>query len=179
MTIKDRVINDYFDWMYEIVCGDRYSDSVSFRKLLGYLHNTEFVWSIPMDENRACDGMDLRYRFARRRSGVEEMYLKGPCSVLEMMVALSIRCEVEIMDNPLMGDRTQQWFWGMIANLGLGSMTDNRFDEEYVQRVLDQFLNREYEPNGRGGLFTVRNCDRDLRTVEIWYQLNWYLNTIS
>lgn len=179
MTIKDRVINDYFDWLCEIVCGERHTESLSFRKLLGYLHNTEFVWSVPMDENRAWDGVDLRYRFACRRSGVEEMYLKGPCSVLEMMVALAVRCEIEIMDDPLMGDRTGQWFWGMIVNLGLGAMSDDRFDENYVREVVERFLYRDYDSDGKGGLFTVKNCDRDLRTVEIWYQLNWYLNTIS
>ena len=37
---------------------------------------------------------------------------------------------------------------------------------------------REYAPDGRGGLFTIRNCEEDLRKVEIWYQLCWYLDTI-
>ena len=40
-------------------------------------------------------------------------------------------------------------------------------------------MNREYEPNGKGGLFTIRGCEEDLTEVEIWYQLNWYLNTIT
>lgn len=82
------------------------------------------------------------------------------------------------MDDPDVGDRTGQWFWGMIKNLGLGSMTDARFDEEYVESVIERFLNREYEPDGRGGLFRIRNCTEDLRNVEIWYQMCWYLDTI-
>ena len=82
------------------------------------------------------------------------------------------------MDDPGVGDRTGQWFWGMIVNLGLGSMTDGRYDRRFVEGVLNRFLNREYEPDGRGGLFRIKHCNRDLRTVEIWYQLCWYLDSI-
>jgi hypothetical protein len=105
--------------------------------------------------------------------------LDGPCSVLEMMIALAIRCEETIMDDPDIGDRTRQWFWGMIINLGLGGMTDANFDPDFVDDSVLRFLNRDYEPDGRGGLFTIRNCHRDLRDVEIWYQLCWYLDSIT
>ena len=67
----------------------------------------------------------------------------------------------------------------MIVNLGLGSMTDNRYEAYVVDDILDRFLDREYEPDGKGGLFTIRGCKHDLRKVEIWYQTCWYLNTIT
>jgi hypothetical protein len=105
--------------------------------------------------------------------------LDGPCSVLEMMIALAIRCEENIMDDPLIGDRTRQWFWSMISSLGLSGMTDTRFDNKSVDRVLETFLDRDYKPNGEGGLFTIKRCEKDLRKVEIWYQLLWYLDTIT
>lgn len=180
--MRDKIINEYFEWMYDLVCNGRYSNDISYRKLLMYLHKTKFVYSILLDENRAADGEDLRRRFALRVYGNSNMrrYLDdNPCSVLEMMVALAIRCEECIMDDTRYGDRTAQWFWGMIVNLGLGSMNDNRYDLRYVESMVTRFLNREYEPNGKGGLFTVRNCDRDLRDVEIWNQLSWYLNSIT
>ena len=104
--------------------------------------------------------------------------LDGPCSILEMMVALAIRCEEGIMDDPDIGDRTGQWFWGMVTNLGLGSMSDENFDRKYVDEVIERFLNRKYDPDGRGGLFRVRNCKYDLREVEIFHQLCWYLDNI-
>ena len=139
------------------------------------------IFLLPKDENRAEDGIALRYRFAYgyHSPASAETFLDGPCSVLEMMVALAIRCEETIMDNPLIGDRTGQWFWGMIVSLGLGSMMDDRFDEDYVDFVINRFLNREYEPNGKGGLFTIKNCVQDLRDVEIWYQICWYLDSIT
>ena len=181
MELRDTVNNEYFDWMYNLMCGERYSKEISYKKLLMHLHRTEFIFSIPKDQNRAEDGIDLRHRFTHR-CGYESMteYLNDrPCSVLEMMIALAIRCEENIMDNARLGDRTGQWFWGMIVNLGLGSMTDSRYNRDYVNEVLDRFLNRKYERNGKGGLFRIDNCARDLRKVEIWCQLCWYLDSIE
>lgn len=181
MTL-DILNNEYFEWMCELVRDTRYTRRLSYKKLLKYLHDRDFEFIIEMDSNRAEDGTDLRYRFAYdyKRSGPSTIgYLDdGPCSVLEMMVALAIRCEEHIMDDPEMGNRTGHWFWIMIENLGLRSMSDNNFDERYVEKVIDRFLNREYNENGEGGLFTVRNCGLDLRTVEIWYQMCWYLDEI-
>lgn len=181
MSLRHAINNEYFEWMYNLVCGDRYAKEISFRFLLNHLHNTEFTFSIPKDQNRAEDGIDLRRRFTMT-CGYEEMseYLYDrPCSVLEMMVALSIRCEETIMDDPNVGDRTSQWFWNMIVSLGLGSMRDSRYDADYVALRIDRFLRRDYDPCGRGGLFTIKNCDRDLRDVEIWCQLCWYLDATT
>ena len=177
------VQSDYFDWMCDLVCKDRFADNNSYRKLLSYLHNIEFRYRIQNDSDRACDGVHLRHRYALYCDEYDYNYIQEclsgePCTVLEMMVALAIRCEETIMDDPSFGDRTGQWFWRMIVNLGLGSMTDNRFDRAYVTEVLVDFLNREYEPSGRGGLFTVRNCDRDFRMMPIWNQMMLYLDTM-
>lgn len=181
--IEHEINEDYFEWLYEGMCGNRYSKNISYRKLLEHLHNTNFRYTISNDKNRASDGIDLRYSFALSQGCEDEPelitdYLKGPCSVFEMMVALAQRCE-SVMDDPKIGDRTGQWFWGMINNLGLGGMNDNRYDKQYVNDVIDTFLDREYKSNGKGGLFTIRNCEYDLREVEIWYQLCWYLDMIS
>ena len=131
-----------------------------------------------MDENRAEDGVDLRWRFAcERGNDIYDGDIEGPCSMLEMMVALAIRCEA-FMDDPTIGDRTAQWFWEMVVSLGLGAMYNRRFDRKYVEEVVSRFLDRDYEPNGKGGLFTIRNYDRDLRDMEITHQLYAYLNSI-
>lgn len=165
--------HSYEQWLYDIVCKNLFSINTSYSQLLSYLSHREFTVVIPKDINRADDGVDLRLRYEMITG---EYPNRGkPCSVLEMMIALAIRCEETIMDNPAYGDRTAQWFWSMIKNLGLYSMTDNRFDFEYASFVVDRFLNREYEPNGEGGLFKINNCKYDLRTIEIWYQLCWYL----
>lgn len=178
---REEVLNDYFEWLFNLVSGKRYSKKVSFRHLLIHLHDIEFTYIIQKDQNRADDGIALRYRFAcgYRSPAAAETYLDGPCSVLEMMVALALRCEETIMDDTAFGNRTQQWFWNMIVSLGLGPMVDERFDKQEADYIIRRFLDRDYKPNGHGGLFTIRKCDRDLRKVEIWVQLLWYLDSIT
>ena len=174
---RRNVENDYFEWLYNLVCEKRYSHSTSFRKLLMHLHGTEFVYSIPMDENRAQDGIALRWRFIYDNEYPTRVLddLDGPCSILEMMIALSFKCE-DFMDDPAIGDRFEQWFWHMIVSLGLGAMTDDFFNRGEVEESIRRFLDRTYESNGKGGLFTIRNCNQDLRRVEIWRQMCWYLD---
>ena len=181
---RDRIIDEYFTWLYNLTSENRYSDNISYKKLLMHLHYTEFRYLMLQDRNRAEDGMELRYRFAIThdydREEVNEVLaiLDRPCTVFEMMVALAVRCEETIMDDPSKGDRTGYWFWKMIVNLGLGSVLDHKFDKRLVDEKLNRFLERDYEPDGKGGLFRIRDCDRDLRTVEIWHQLCWYLDSI-
>lgn len=166
----------YFNWLYDLVCKERFSERLSYRRLLEHLHEIEFTWIFPMDANRAEEGCALRYRYHSMTGRFADD--DGPCSVLELMIALAIHCEESIMDDPVIGDRTGQWFWQMINNLGLGSMNDIRYDENRVEYVIDRFLNREYDSDGRGGLFRIRDCPRDVRDMEIWHQLCYFLNTI-
>lgn len=181
---KNSIINEYFEWMVNIVCGKRFSGKMTYKKLLSCLHMIPFRCVMRSDENRAADGVDLRWRFAvetgreNQNTWIRDC-LEGPCSVLEMLVALSIRTEETIMDNPALGDRTGQWFWGMIATLGLGAMNDNEFDKRVVENTVNTFLDRQYDSDGAGGLFRIRGIDVDLTEVDIWTQLCWYLDSIS
>lgn len=178
---QNALINEYFEWMYRLVHDSRVCRRAPYGNLLRRLYDTDFIYTIPLDGNRAEDGVNLRYRFGYEHNYSDSMiatYLDDrPCSILEMMIALAFRCEDHIMDSDV-GNRTGQWFWNMIENLGLLSMHNYNFDQNRVDRAIDIFLNREYERNGRGGLFTIEHCGRDLRHVEIWYQMCWYLDTI-
>lgn len=170
--------NEYFEWICKQVCKTRKKID-KYSNLLSTMHEIEFVYSIPMDVNRFEDGEALRYRFARERNyNNVPACLNEPCSVLEMMVALSIRCEEQIMDDPDKGNRTSIWFWDMIDNLGLSYMTNDKYDKRTAYNIFECLLERKYEPDGTGGLFTINNCKYDLRKVEIWYQMCWHLNDI-
>ena len=57
-------------------------------------------------------------------------------------------------------------------------MTDMNFDPDYVDDIVQRFLNRDFEPDGHGSLFVVRRCKFDLRKVEIWVAMLWYLDSI-
>lgn len=177
---RDRIQNLYFDWMVRLVCDGKYSRKLSWRKLFRLLHETEFIYILEMDANRADDGIDLRYRFAYEHNydwyDVEDTFEDRPCSVLEMMVALAQRCEEHITDDPDSGNRTGKWFFEMIDSLGLSDMDDDHFDKIAAADILIQFMRREYLPSGQGGLFTITDTSYDMRTKEIWYQMMWYLN---
>ena len=177
---RDRIRNAYFEWMIHLVCDGKYSRKLSWRKLFRLLHETEFVYILEMDGNRADDGIDLRYRFAYEsgyNANVIDAALNDyPCSVLEMMVALAQRCEEHITDDPESGNRTGKWFFEMIESLGLIDMDDKHFDKVSAADILVRFMRREYLPSGQGGLFTIGNDRYDMRAGEIWYQMMWYLN---
>ena len=177
--ISGQLYSDYFAWMYDMVCSDV---SDSYFKLFDYLNQVEFVALLPMDLNRAEDGRNLRYTFAYENNipshYISESFDGRPCSVLEMMVALAKRCEDAIMANTHYGDRTSVWFWTMIETLGIDDMTDENFNASKVSHVMYRFLNRTYSSDGSGGLFKINNRTKDMRKIEIWYQMNFYLDEL-
>lgn len=170
------IFNEYFLWLCDKVGA---ADEL-FHKLLWHLYTKRFIFEIDRDSNRASDGKSLRWQF-HLSSGIDkdaiDWVMPEWCSILEMMVALSMKCE-GIMDDPTYGDRTGEWFGSMLRSLGLNGQWDEVYDPDLVEDILENFLSHNYEPDGRGGLFTIKNCRYDLRNEEIWYQMNWYLNTI-
>lgn len=143
----------------------------TYRYLLEKLYDTTFRWSVEMDKNREIDGLALRDQVMGYANAMDE-----PCNVLEMLIALAQRCENDIMQDDTCGDRTYKWFWLMIDNLGLSSMTDKNYDENIVTHILSDFLDRKYDANGNGSIFYVHGSHKDLREVELWYQMCWFLN---
>lgn len=178
---KSKLENEYFDWMYHLVGNDnKVRNKISYRKLLSFLNSVIFVPMMDMDDNRRVDGIDFRYRFAYAEGYPDDYidkYLNDrDCSVLEMMIALAFKVEEEITEDYIYGDRTGQWFWSMIISLGLNRMTDDIFDLQYCETVIDRFMARQYDYDGKGGLFTIQHPYRDMREVDIWCQFMWYLD---
>lgn len=181
--IRIEVKNRYYEWLLETIgWKDGIWQGKSYRMLLRHLFNTEFWPSYPLDSNRAEDGMDLRYRYGyETRLEKEEirMYLDyRPCSMLEMMVSLCKKCEESLMYRPEDGDRTGNWFFDMVCSLGLADMNDENFREHTVDHILEQFMDHRYKANGRGGLYTIQHSGIDMRRLQIWDQMNEYLNEI-
>lgn len=167
----------YFEWMCNMLDPEK-----NYQKLLSTLYFKErFIPTLERDENRATDGLNLRYRFAYL-SGIPYPEVAAQidhrdCSMLEMMLALAIRCEEDITYDSYYGDRTAMWFWNMVESLGLKEMDDWHFYEDHVHKTIEWFLSRQYLPDGEGGLFTIKNTKEDLRQIEIWNQMCRYLNS--
>lgn len=177
--MRRSLVNDYINWMYEFVEDDRRGPC---SRLFSHLYDVDFRYSILHDENRFADGVKLRYRFGHENDISQPIIASSldnrPCSVLEMLIALTLRCEEDIMTDTDIGDRTAYWFWEMLDNLGIGHMNDFKYDEDIVDDAINRFLDREYGPRGEGGLFYVENPKRDMRNVELWYQMSWHLSEL-
>ena len=178
----------YFEWLCEKVNAD--DPDCSFRTLLGTMHSRIFRWYLDLDEDRAMDGIGLREIFIDELDVIGSIddlicdaddvddFLVRPCSVLEMLIALSMRIQEDIMWNPDKGDRTPVWFWLMIKNLGLNDLDDSHFYGEAcndrVIETLDIWMERQFKPNGEGSIFPVFESVTDFREVLIWYQMSEY-----
>ena len=87
----------YFNWLYDLVCDGKFHEDITYKKLLSALYDAEFIYFIPLDKNRVKDGIELRYRytnctiFLRKKKEDVDALLDKPCSILEMMVALSMQ----------------------------------------------------------------------------------------
>ena len=164
----------YIDWLAMIAFPDGVQRSVYSEVLLG-LYSTDFYGIVRGDENRAKDGVYLRYTFEDETG--EECDKCGECSVLEMMVALAMRCEDQLMFDPDEGDRTSIWFWEMFDNLGFSCLYDDAFDEREFRKILRTFLNREYYDDGYLGPFYIKNFEGKMTQIELWYQLGYYIES--
>ena len=164
----------YFEWLCQRVDGTK-PPYDKFYLLLGELHMESFSWLLDRDRNRALDGIDLRYQYANYAGeDVDQELANTPCTVLEMLIALSMDIDDQIMGQPGKPDYAR-WFWMMIDNLQLYSQDDESFNRIYVQQRLSDFMNRRISRNGEGGLFPMKRAWEDQRNVEIWQQANDYL----
>lgn len=165
------ILNDYFDWLYFMVV----PNGGKFRKLLTMLHTMEFKYFVEYDENRASDGVNLRWYYVDDGGDDEILRWKEPCTVLEMLIALAMHMDKIVGDREL---DIVHWFWLMLDNLDLAWMKDDKYDKTYVYGRVAMFLDREYEPDGNGNIIYIPDSPDDLRDVEIWNQMCWYLDSI-
>lgn len=165
---------DYFQWLLEKIDGFK-EPYFHYNLLLNELHDIKFEWSIERDENRSVDGKELRFIYMEEENIADIFYKDAPCTVLEVLIGLSIRCYEDIM----WGDETfkpADLFWIMIENLDLMRCDDEHFSRDYIHQQVEKWLKRGYKFNGIGGPFPLKKAHRDQRKVELWFQMCGYLN---
>jgi hypothetical protein len=174
---KCSLVDAYYSWLCDLINVNQRDKS--YWLLANALYRKDFVWTVPNDDNRSYEGKNLRERFCDER-GIEYYYDAFPseCSMLELIIALAYRCE-EIMVDQMDRMEMIDWFWRILANVGLEKFTDDEFYELHGQVLVDEILNkiidRTYLRSGKGGLFPLKFPKKDQRKVELWYQMNTYL----
>lgn len=164
----------YLEWLYgQIAAVKNRNPARSYWELARQLYRTPFIWMVPNDDNRAEDGKSLRDEFIDECDiqDLEVNWMAIGCSMLEMLIGLSRRAAFQSFGEP------SEWFEKFLTNLGI-HFSDAQYNgivRDEVDIALDRVNNRTYEPNGDGGLFPLRNADRDQRKIELWYQLSAYL----
>lgn len=171
--MSDSLDDQYLEWLYSLV--GRQAENVDHWKLLTQLFSNEFVMLVPNDDNRCVDGVALRDEFVRSdiRIRPSRLWLKTGCSVLEMLIGVARHLSFE------MDGETGEWFWHLIDNLGLTRYNDKRYNDRWVDHVIERLVWRQYSYDGNGGLFPLEQPHEDQRHVELWFQMEAYMLEMS
>lgn len=174
MTIKKKHQMDYFQWLSDQIVHRNHQ----YTTLLLQLYSTDFIWSVPNDDNRLEEGLYLRELYCSEMGcSLEQADFPINCSVFEMLVALSKSCYSQSSGMTQIKVSVASWFWQLLDNCGLIEAVDYQYDGQKVSFILNRFMNREYDRNGHnGGLFPLKKRNKDQRRVELWYQMASYLN---
>lgn len=157
---------EYYQWLISEIA---IPGNKSYNDMFERMHNLEFVWIVPNDDNRVQDGLDLRVQF---QNEVRDKVNLDGVTILEVLVALSRRVAFTG------GGDAPTWAWKLIKNLGLHKASDPLIGLKAtrVEEILYDLVWRTYDRNGRGGFFPLKHSLEDQTKVEIWYQMNAYVN---
>lgn len=169
---------NYFEWLLHGMNDNQWGyRTQEFSKLLNLMFKLRFKAVNHMDVIREEKIDDLRddffYDHDEHIKDVPDM--PAYPTVLELLISLSYSME-DVMSNQKYGNRTADWFWGMIINLGLEDLDDDEFDEGYAVAVFSRWLKREFAPDGNGSPFPMRDPPCDMTGVDIWRSFLWYVN---
>lgn len=168
----------YFRWLYDLVVPVLdIEGTCSYWTVCTAMHNIVFRDLVEHDSNRIAEGAELRNAFldSQPRAFPHDRndVLLPDATIFEVLVALARRANfmVEMTD--------EKWFQIFLKNLGLDLYSDSycmTHGTGHIFRVLRRFNNRTYRPNGKGGLFPLKNPGENQREVELWYQMGAWIN---
>lgn len=157
--------NGYFNWLMGIIGGPG-----EYKNAIELLWRTEYYSNIPNDQNRAVDGLKLRYYYEQETGKKCEKI--GPCSVLEMMIRLAMRTESGFLFDQKVGNRTNLWFWDMFFSAGFEKINESGQKKWANAHFLDKFLARETGTF----FFKMAKSPENFGQMEVWEQLCRYIS---
>lgn len=167
MMSDNHLREDYLNWL-DLQLGMGTPDT--YWGLTNLMFDQEFACVIQMDHNRVNDGLDLRNEYFHSQR-VWQSIIPEPCSFLEVLLGLSRRMAF------VAGGSKESWARQLILNLEFDKARDPliRSRQNKIVTTMARVISRTYDENGVGGFFPLAWPDRDQRDVELWYQLNSYV----
>ena len=173
--MNSSLAEDYLHWLGPQIRDEFVAVGETFNYMLEAMFDKQFEWSVPNDDNRLQDGLDLRAEFCFAHSLIpDQVLMHKPCSFLEVLIGLSRRLAFAAGGTP------RGWSWQLLANIELTRMTDplSRYKARKLDEIMNTVIFRSYHPNGVGSFFPLSWPDRDMTQVELWYQMAAYIEEI-
>lgn len=164
------------------MCAQLGNMATRMSKMLKLLHSIPFRYMIKMDRNRVANAVYYRNQWMSDHSVVldvpDNFIMDGSCSILELLFTFALKIDREYTSEDFI-DHPEIFFWEFIENLNLNRQLNSNFDEKYVRGVIDTFITRSYEADGRhGNIFIINDPDYDLRELQLWDQMQIYLTEV-
>lgn len=168
----------YFEFLVEAVELDDRTER--FSMLLEYLFEKKFTTDkhYQLDDDRVENGLSMREKYAEEYIDIARIdrFLDDFGDGISMLEFLVSMCN-KMSETIFFDSHLSEFFWQIIDNLGLDSMTDEEFDESVVDNVLEILLGRRYCRDGSGGgMFYVPNSDFDLTKMDFFRQAQIWLS---
>ena len=137
------------------------------------LWSTPFRWNVDLDERRVRDA-EYYIRSQFDKDGIlDENHV--PISTLEVLIAMSYRCEHDVMGTR--GDGSfYEWFWIFFKNLGLKRYDDRHFDQDAVDDIIDRWLDGDIGERGDGSPFLFETPVKNPELLGNWNLMNRFLS---
>jgi len=165
--------DSYFQWLCALGGKQR-----THEMLLTIMHQSDFIVLNELDRNRVEDGRGLRERYLNQ-TGINVLRMNNDCiTFLEVVIALAEKMSFltsQETDPPF----THKWFGVLLKNSGLVVFTDDSFQSIDAGTVREKIKNinfRMYAPDGNGGFFPLEKTHVDQRQVELWFQMQEWLD---
>lgn len=172
-------MTNYIEWL--VTSSGLYLErSLAFGEYTSLLHtlqNVDFKFS-SMDRPRVDDAFDLRSIYVDNCIKLnDDGRVYANASVLEVLVALAIRVDMEITGEPG-NPRPDILFVEWLKNLGI-LVKDEKWDikkSNLVIKRLSKWMLREYNDDGKGSIFAPKCVTFGFSKTDIWRQIyqNYY-----
>ena len=166
---------DYLEWLkgYKTNLDPDNTYNLLFRDI----HKRLFVSFIDYDINRVYEALELRNEYINE-GNLDPALPENEITMLELIISLADRC-VSLGYQDVDERSIYDWFWTLLKNVGLNLMTDELYDafggSTVVDDTLERIINRTYKRNGLFGFFPLKYTRKDQRKIELWYQMNEYI----